>query len=264
MNKKLIVYIVAALAGILILAGGYWGFLFASTPAHLRYPQFEHYHFRTQILVSGKAVDFSEDKFQQAYDASSCSVEVSGTPIDFHDNADQMTHIHWDGITGGEFLKYYGWNFIGGADDSMGWRYDQGIMTNLTMKMPNIPTFGKHLPAIPDGVNFYVYTGDEKGYQKKNWNDFLNQNLEDFFGKQSNIKQNEQSFRWDSWLFKNALAHGGVDDGHDQELSEADLTRINNLIGNVVIFVQDSEPSDKQIKERFGNLAPLHESTCGG
>jgi hypothetical protein len=32
----------------------------------------------------------------------------------------------------------------------------------------------------------------------------------------------------------------------------------------VVIFAQNDEPTDEQIRERFNNLVPLHDSTCGG
>jgi hypothetical protein len=256
MKKKLAVYIIMGIAAILVVAGGYWGYLFASTPSHMRNPQFEHYHFRTQLIVGGNPVDFSADEFQVPNEKGSCSIELGGHPIDFHDNIDQMTHIHWDGVTGGQFLKYYGWNYIGGSDDSMGRRFDQGMMN-----MPHVPIYGNLLPDVPEGSNFYVYIGDEAGYEQKDWNDFLNQNLEDFFGKQSNLKQNEQAsnFRLDSWLFKGATAHGGIDDDHDEE----ELIRLSNLIGNVVIFVQDSEPTDAQIRERFNDLVPLQDSTCG-
>lgn len=64
-----------------------------------------------------------------------------------------------------------------------------------------------------------------------------------------------------------AYAHGGTIDGDDDEGStktEEELTRINNLVGNVVIFVQQNQPTKEQIQERFNNLVPLHESTCGG
>ena len=49
-----------------------------------------------------------------------------------------------------------------------------------------------------------------------------------------------------------------------EETEEEKLTRINNMIGNVVIFVQKDKPTDQQIKERFNDLEPLSDSTCGG
>jgi hypothetical protein len=51
-------------------------------------------------------------------------------------------------------------------------------------------------------------------------------------------------------------------DGNETEQQR--LTRINNLIGNVVIFAQDTKPNDQQVKARFNQLVPLSDSTCGG
>ncbi len=248
----------------LVLSVGYYGYLFASTPSHLRNPEFEHYHLRAQIIVDGEAVDFSRAEFQEEYDATSCSAELTGSPVDFHDDMDQMAHIHWSGITGGEFLKYYGWNLIGGDDDSLGRRYDQGMMS-----MHHIDTAGDLLPELPNNANFYVYVGDEDGYEQKNWDDFLNQDFEEFFDKKSRLNtDDESSFNIFDYFSPKAYAHGMEDDGHDEviegEDEEVRLERINNLVGNVVIFVQDSEPTQEQIEERFNSLAPLHDSVCGG
>lgn len=248
---------------VLMLSSAYYGYLYASTPSHLRNPEFEHYHLRTQIVVNGEPVDFSRQEFQEEYDKNSCSAELTGQPIDFHDDIDQMAHVHWRGITGGEFLKFYGWNLIGGEDHSLGRRYDQGMMS-----MHHVRTAGDLLPEIPDGANFYVYIGDENSYKQKDWNDFLKMDLEDFLGKKSYLNTEEEaSFKPLDWFTHKAYAHGMEDDGHDEselENDEARLERINNLIGNVVIFVQDTEPTEQQIQERFANLLPLSDSVCGG
>ena len=113
----------AAIAILVALAALAYGYLYVSTPAAIRKPGVEHFHFRTQIIVDGKAVDFSQDKFQQEKPGA-CVAAITAAPFHFHDNEDQMAHIHWDGMTGGQFLKYYGWNFIGGSDSSLGWRFD--------------------------------------------------------------------------------------------------------------------------------------------
>lgn len=247
----------------LLLGGGYYGYLYASTPEHLRNPAFEHYHFRTQIIVNGEPIDFSQKEFQEEYDKTSCSADIGGQPVDFHDGMDQMAHIHWRGVTGGEFLKYYGWNFIGGADNQLGRRYDQGMM-----KMQRIDTAGKLLPTPPDNPKFYVYVGDEDGYEQKDWNDFLHMNIEDFFGKKSLLNTSNTTINIFDLFTQKVFAHGMVDDGH-QETNEGEnekdrLERINNLVGNVVLFVQENEPTAEQIKDRFANLVPLQDSVCGG
>ncbi len=259
-NKRAIITVVGILAAAVLLAGGLYGYLYTSTPEHIRKPSYQHYHFRTQILVDGRAVDFSKDEFEKETVASTtCSAAVGGVPIDFHDKMDQLTHVHWNGMTGGEFLKYFGWNFSGGSDELLGRRYDDGLMPN------SVKIYGKLLPSISEKTNFYVYVGDKNDYQQKSWDDFLKQDLETFFGKKSNIGHSEEvSFsNVLNWIFPKASAHGGEIDEHPSSKSEEELTRINNLVGNVVIFAQDKEPTKEQIKGRFDNLAPLHESTCG-
>lgn len=247
------------IAGIILLVAGWYGYTYASTPAHIRKPAFQHYHFRTQILVDGKAVDFSEDKFQEkAAAATTCSAAVSSSPIHFHDRQDQLTHVHWAKMTGGEFLKYYGWNYIGGSDDVLGHRYDSGLLPK-TVKI-----YGRLLPSVPKAARFYVYTGDKNKYEQKNWQGFLKQDLETFFGKKSNIGHKDVGFNIFSKLSAKALAHAGDTlDEEPSDKSDEELTRINNLVGNVVIFAQEKEPTAAEVQARFNKLVPLRDSTCG-
>jgi hypothetical protein len=258
MMKRRLLYGLMGVAAFVLLVGAYGGYIYASTPTHLRRPAFQHYHFRTQIIVDSQPVKFSDDKFQQAYDATNCNTDIASHPIHFHDRVDQMTHVHWDGMTGGEFLKYYGWNFIGGDDDSLGFRYDQSLV-----RPGKIPTLGTLLPARPQGTQFYVYTGDADAHQQKDWQTFLRQDFETFFDKQSTIGQQAAARGPLEQLFPKAVAHDGHTLGQSAK-SEQDLTRINNLIGNVVIFVQKDQPADQQVTERFKALVPLGDSTCGG
>ncbi len=260
LNKKVAAYVFVTVAAVMVLVGGVYGYLYASIPEHIRKPTFQHYHFRSQILVDGKTVDFSKDEFQgETGTATTCNAAVGGVPMDFHDKMDQLAHVHWNGMTGGEFLKYFGWNFIGGSDELLGRRYDAGVMPQ------SVKIYGKLLPSLPDKANFFVYVGDKNSYQQKSWNDFLNQNLETFFGKKSNIGHSDEvsSNTVLDWLFPKAYAHGEVMDEHPSIKSEEELTRINNVIGNVVIFTQEEEPTKEQVKARFDNLVPLHDSTCG-
>lgn len=260
-KKKILIFGSSALAAVVLITGAVYGALFFSTPEHLRQPSFQHYHFRTQILVNGKAVDFSQDKYQKETGTSAaCSAAVGSVPIDFHDKMDQLTHVHWTGMTGGEFLKDYGWNLIGGNNELLGRRYDNGIIPS------SINIYGKLLPAVSNQDNYYVYTGDKSSYQQKDWNNFLKQDLETFFGKKSNVGHSEDipSTSFLDRVSPKAYAHGDVMDAHSSSnKSEEELTRINNLIGNVVIFAQDTQPTKQQIEARFNKLVPLHDSSCG-
>ena len=161
-------------------------------------------------------------------------------------------------MTGGEFLKSFGWNFVGGSDNLIGFRFDSAIPQGVEI-------FGDVLPNIPDHASFYIYTGDADNYEQKDWNSFLKQDLEEFFGKKSKLGQTSKPrLNVLNWIIPEVQAHGGVIDEHPSDKSEAELEQINNLVGNVVIFVQDPPPAAEQVQARFDSLVPLHESSCGG
>lgn len=257
---KIFSVIAGALVLIPLLAMGY---IYLASPQVIRSPKLEHYHFRMQILVDGKKENFSEDKYQQDYAKDQCNASLPEQPIHFHDRKDQFTHIHWEGMTGGMVLKYYGWNYIGGLSNALGYKLD-----NLK-DIQKVNTHGNFLPERPKGSKLYVYTGDENGFKERDINDFLKQDLEQFFETTSNSPSHELNQKSNTSLLQNLLqkaaAHGGVDDGEaGEESNQEKLTRINNLIGNVVIFAQRDKPTDQQIKDRFSQLEPLSESTCGG
>ena len=247
-------------AMVLVVIGLAIGYVYAVSPGPIRKPQMEHFHFRLQVLVDGKAVDFSSPLFQNVYAKGQCTGDLTEQPIHFHDGKDQFVHIHWAGMTGGMVLKNYGWNFIGGRDGLLGYRIDD--MPHLKA----VPIHDNALPDVPNGANFWVYSGDEQGYQKRTLDDFKKQDLEKFFGKQSSFKTFATSNSLLGLLFPKAYAHGSQVNG-DTSVDETEaerLTRINNLLGNVVIFVQKDQPTDAQIKARFASLEPLSDSTCGG
>ncbi len=247
----LLVVVIAALVAVVAV----YAAAFSATPATIRNPQFQHYHFRTQILVDGRAINFASSAFQEGYSKDNCNVDLTKSPVHFHDQKDQMTHVHWDGLSGGQVLKYYGWNLVGGPDTVMGYRFD---------KLPQVikvPIHGKALPKIPDGDSFYIYTGDQNEHKERSWQDFLSQDLETFFGKKSNITTPAEASLLDK-LFPRAYAHAGHN--HNAPPDEEQLKDINNLLGNVVIFVQKDKPTDKQVADRFSKLEPLSRSTCGG
>ena len=260
--KALIIVVAAAV----LSAGSYAGYVYASSPAVIREPKLEHYHFRMQILVNGKAEDFGSKAYQTGYAKDQCNANLTEQPIHFHDDKDQFVHIHWEGMTGGMVLKYYGWNYIGGVGGALGYKLDDlGDIQKVT-------THGGYLPDVPKDAKFYIYTGDEKGYQEKSFDDFKSQDLERFFDKTSNFPAHQLNKQQTSLLdsvFPKAYAHAGEDHTSPgaaaaPETKDEELKRINNLVGNVIIFAQKDKPTDQQIKDRFNKLEPLSDSTCGG
>lgn len=299
--------LVIGLAILLLFPVLYAGYAYAATPAAIRNPLLEHTHFRMQVVVEGKAENFGDKKYQTPFDKGLCNSLLPAEPIHFHDNKNQFVHIHWRGVTGGQVLKYYGWNRIGGLDSILGYRLD-----NITDKgVRRVPTYGNVLPAIPQNKTFYVYIGDKDNYSQKTIDEFTNQDLEQFFDKASNFpgrtvghdktglvdssvsnghghtSKSTESTKFDARIhppeissdFENpsgqaVASNQGVASNMGDTTNEAtimaadatesELSRINNLLGNVVIFVQADKPSEQQIKDRFSKLEPLTKSTCGG
>lgn len=262
-SKKTFLIGIGAVAALLGL--GMYGF-YSGQAASIRHPAVEHAHMRLQLIINGEAVNFGSKKYQNTYDQGVCSDALSEQPIHFHDNKDQFVHLHWKRISGGMILKHYGWNLIGGADGLHGYRFD---------KLPSVsavPIYGAVLPAKPGDAQLWIYAGDETGYQERAVQDFLTQDIETFFNKKSLV--NPTAMLPNLFLAR-AAAHNGIDhdalvpavqgvDSTAPEKTQQELARINNLLGNVVIFAQKDRPSEKQIKERFNHLEPLADSTCGG
>lgn len=245
------------LVAVVLIMAAYISYIYAASPATIRKPAFQHYHFRMQVLVDGKAVDFGNAKYQVPLGTDSCSVDLTQSPIHFHDNKNQMTHIHWDGMTGGLVLKYYGWNYIGGVNGALGYRFD-----NLP-RPQKVPVMGSLLPSVPEDATLYIYTGSSGDYTERSQEDFLKKDLEEFFGKKSNLPGDSAGTSLLDRLFPTAYAHGGSH-AENESHPQTDLEEINNLIGNVVIFAQKNRPTDQQVDDRFRKLEPLTDSTCGG
>jgi hypothetical protein len=239
-------YILTGVLGLAALATAWFGYAYAASPPAIRHPQSAHYHFRLQIINNGAPVNFADAKFQES-EGTVCSVALTAEPIHFHDHLDQFVHIHWNHLTGGLLLKNYGWNFLGGPDGTLGYRFDQ------FPRLSRVPTHGQALPAPARDAQYYVYTGDADSYQERDWRDFLHQDLRDFFAAKSAAARPATPSLL-SRLIPAASAHG----------DDSKLTELNDVLGSVVIFAQKDRPAAPQIKDRFHHLVPLPTSSCGG
>lgn len=240
---KILKWILTGVILITLAIAAWYGWAYTKTLPQVRMPQSAHYHFRLQIINNGKPVNFADNAFQTPYDKFSCTVDLPEQPIHFHDNVDQFVHIHWQGITGGMLLKQYGWNEIGGPSRMLGYRFDQGLLPKP------VKTHGNVLPERLEQINYYLYTGDQTSHALRNWQDFLQQELEIFFEDSSSANSTDIA----------PTSTGNLDLN-----SNPNLTLLNNLMGNAVLFVQKDPPTEEQVQKYFNQLVPLPESTCGG
>ena len=252
-----------------ILLGTFFAGIYLLTPSNLAFPKSDHFHLRLQYVHHNQEEDFSTEKYQVGFTKDICNGLLTSTPLHFHDDKNQIVHAHWQRISGGEFLKYHGLNYIGGLNDFMGWKISD--LTQFPPKLTPIPIQGNNLPKPASNDKFFVYTGDKNSYSQKNWQDFLSQDLETFLGTNSKERLDQQKAK--DFENKIKINFSGVKvEAHEEHSStatntpktEEELKQINNLIGNIVIFVQPEAPSDAQIKDKFNSLVPLSLSACGG
>lgn len=256
--------------------------VYGATPENIRNPEFEHLHFRMQLFIDGKYVDFSQPEFQEEYVKGTCTTDLTETPIHFHDGVDQLVHIHWKGITGGQVLKYYGLNYVGGFNDTLGYANtpDSGFWPKriaIKDKLLNKPSAGKkaHIYVVEDY--------ESKKLVKKSLDKFLNKSIEEFFGKTSTIQSNNSNKLTNPFAIK-ANAHI-TDTPHDHDengqpvddkktettsnsdkkaLSQEELKEVNNLVGDVLIYFQNDVPTNEELGSQMEEFKDLQPSVCGG
>ena len=317
--KKLFKTISLILLGVLILIIFSLSVLFLLTPDRFKFAKSDHFHFRFQYIYRGQAEDFGSPRYQVDYAKDICNGAITVSPLHFHDVKDQIVHAHWQNMRGGDLLKFYGVDLVGGIPNSMGVKFDE--LFKFPPKFVWLPTHSNSLPKATTEDQYYIYTGDKNNYVKKDLNNFLNQSVEEFIGTNSKIRlDKEEAEKWQKKTSNkpanllntiNVKAHEGeehetlseaerheqdvkkntqeaklVEDRNNQAITttstqletvvnstaltnstvktEEELKQINNLIGNVVVFVQKNEPTNEQIKARFNKLEPLGLSVCGG
>lgn len=222
----------------------------------MRGPLVAHHHLRMQLLVEGEAVDFGQEQFQEPYTKGQCSAGLTETPIHFHDGRDQFVHIHWDKITGGQVLKYYGLNLIGGDENEFTYQPERNIIPTT------VPIRGQLIPTPAKDTNYWVYTGSESDYQERGIDEFTSQDLEEFFGVKSQITIGRE--QEDEFSLKHLHGHAQETIDGEAEPTQDELKALNNVLGDVVIFAQEEEPAEEEIQARFEKMLPLENSTCGG
>jgi hypothetical protein len=270
-RKKLLAILAFAVVLILTPILVYTYIYIGTNPEHIRNPKVAHHHIRMQLVVDGQYINFADSKFQEEYIKGQCAVGLSDTPIHFHDGVDQIAHIHWDKMRGGDILKNYGLNKLGGGDNRFGYRLDEGLL-----KPKEVKIHGDIIPNSNSNSILWIYTKKDNGFTKRESADFIQQDLETFFNKKSTltlqreeVEASEKTSFWPKGL--TAQAHGGIQDGHPNEKNsvttvktQEELQKVNNLIGDVIIFAQKDEPKQEDVQKQFDSFVELTDSTCGG
>ncbi len=302
---------------IFILSATYLTLRYGLSKENIAFPTQDHAHFRIKYVFNGQEEDFGSPRYQTDYTKDICNGSLTTSPLHFHDNKPDYQHLHWANVTGGQFLKFYGLNYIGGLDGYMGFKLD-----SLPSVTP-VPIYGKDLPKPRSEDQFWIYTGKENldslgnatgdwSFEKKTFDNFKDNSFEQFFGIESQVRKDIQRYGalesfGDIMTSIKVLAHNEVEHTTDAEAQKhlieigqqknterlnnkivdntssnssfgndsstqpqldpvtgQELKSINNFLGDVVIFVQPTEPTADQIQARFKNMVKLDKSSCGG
>jgi hypothetical protein len=222
---------------------------FVSRP-HFNSPQFTNYHLRLQLVFNGQLSPFINQTTQEINEFKVCDLGLITKPVYQNSFNSHLFRVNWEGITGGEILKYYGLNLVGGSDDTLGYRFNG-------FSRPQVIQTLKALDLKPSKQQkTFVYQNRQDGYTKIDPLDFLFKDIE-LVVKKSNIRLQREQSQPKSVLGVRAFAQSEKPVVQQQEF-ESKLSLDYDLIGNVVVFISDEEPTEEKIIDRFNNFIPLN------
>jgi hypothetical protein len=222
---------------------------FVSRP-YFNNPQFTNYHLRLQLVYDGQLIPFTNQNIQEINEFKVCDLSLLTKPIYQNSFNSELFQVNWEGITGGEILKYYGLNLVGGSDNTLGYRFSG-------LSKPQAIETLKGISVKPTKQQkTFVYQNRQDGYTKIDPLDFLFKDIE-VVVKKSNIRLQREQSQPNNFFGIKTLAQSEKPVVQQQEF-ESNLSLDYDLIGNVVVFVEDSEPSEDRIIDRFNNFIPLN------
>lgn len=214
LQKTLITVLIAV---IVIPLATYSILRWALSRENISYPAQDHSHFRIKYIFEGQEENFGSPRYQTDYTKDICNGDLTTSPLHFHDNKADYQHQHWAKMTGGQMLKFYGYNLIGGLDGYLGFKLDQ------FPKVTPVPIHSVSLPKPRPNSQFWIYTGIENSdgswtTTAKSKDNFVNQDLETFFGQESQARKDIERYKVTSnpvlkIIFKpiQSQAHSGIE-----------------------------------------------------
>lgn len=238
--------------------------VYSTTPANLRRPQTANHYFRLQVVVEGETVDFGQSPYQDPGLQTQCGDSLAQRPLYASSGLDQIIHVRWAGIRGGDVLKYYGINNLGSQDGFLGYRLDESV------RPQKIDILGNFLPLPEEDSEYWVYTNDPAGvilYRNRTIDDFNLLDLETFLDKKSTLTQSrEDEAEKDRWFDPviTAFAQDEIAEDPAESTSEEDEEEElpQDFLGDIVIFVQEDQPEIEEIIDRFENVVELPNIRC--
>jgi hypothetical protein len=248
-------------------------FLMVSKP-NITYPKTIHTHFMIKLYNNGSIYKTNSLKAMSPSDQTLCSGLITSEPMHFHDNVEDMVHLHWQGITGGQFLKYLGANYIGGFDSILGIRLDK----LKELKIIPIRTTDKMIKPYPDSlIKIYIKRVNSEDYENMSLHDFLKLQLSEldpvYKASSNNTKEPHISIL-DYFNIESAYAHndegdldgdGNTDSSTNNTVISKPTSLSSTTMPRILFYMnQANDISKEQLKKDDSTFTKDIAGQCNG
>ena len=174
----------------------------------------------------------------------------------FHRGQDQWLHLYWQGLSGGSLLRNYGYQNTSPFEGYL------GVDLREFPKIKPVPIHTDLLPEPTSAEQLYVYSGNENGYRRRDVTAFINQDLEQFLKPSVDSQVSTFPNQLDTLLQAPARPAGPKKEEDlesflaapkDRGFLITDLSSVK-FLGNIVVFLQDKEPTSAAVSQRFSTL----------
>ena len=250
-NKRVLFYIcivcITVLLGVIFLS-----YTVISRP-HLIKPVATFFKLKMRIHYQKTPLELTQNDITDQSN-SNCNLVVTEKPFYLDKDKKNVVQVRWEGMTGGELLKYYGFNYLSGLNDLIGVQY-RGPFDIKPIRPLSISK-----PTASDIL--YVYTGSGKDFKLLNSQNFLYQDLENTL-KKSRLRTKRE--KESSKLTLYTISVSGEESlglALKPQLTDGQLNDINNILGSLEIFIQQDAPSNTDIINSFNSMERLSSESC--
>ena len=250
-NKRTLFYICIVCITVLL------GFIFLSytvvSRPHLIKPVATFFKLKTRIYYQKTPLELTQNDIADQSN-SNCGLAVTEKPFYLDKDKKNVVQVRWEGMTGGELLKYYGFNYLSGLNDLIGVQYRGPFDIK--------PVRPLAVSKLTSSDLLYIYSGSDKDFKLLNSQNFLYQDLENTI-KKSRLRTKRE--KESSKLILDTISVSGEESSGltlEPQLTEGQLNDINNIVGSLAIFIQRDTPSNTDVINSFNSMERLSSESC--
>ncbi len=216
------------------------------------FPQYEYAHIRLRVFVEGTEIDVGNNPNGTRLFQGACSAVLQKEPLATILKDPHSIRLMWKGVKLQDVFTY-----LGLRDTDF-----FGYVFSPSFGVKKIPLEAKSIIVAPEATPRFLFIRTGEGYIEREISDWFGKSIEDVFGRSSQIRL--------SWYTPNiASAHeeeGEINTSSTDPLvilqEQEEARRLNNVLGEGVLFIQHSRPENDQIQRAFDTFPLLSGSLC--